>query len=132
MAQARAAYELAQEMGMVADVALHLKADDEELTPRLLARAALEHRVDDTEDVIRNRLRLYREVTEPILGWYAERGILISVDAMHPVETVVRDILGALEVMRSVIDTIPKVVGARSISPDSVLPSGSADSQRHR
>jgi len=108
MAQARAAYELAQEMDMVADVALHLKADDDELVRRLLARAALEHRADDTEDVIRNRLRLYRDVTEPILGWYAERGILISVDAMRPAEAVAREILTALEVMRSVIDMVPE------------------------
>src|SRR5262249_14725637 len=46
-AQARAAYEIARELGMPAEVALPLQADDAELPRRLLARAALEHRSDD-------------------------------------------------------------------------------------
>ena len=51
--QARALYQTALTMDMTANVALHLKADDDELIRRLLARAALEHRTDDTEPVIR-------------------------------------------------------------------------------
>jgi adenylate kinase len=107
MTQARAAYELAVEMDMTADVALHLQADDEELTRRLLARALVEHRADDTEDVIQRRLAVYHEVTKPILDWYTDRGILISVDAMRSAEAVGREILTALEVMRSVVDSVP-------------------------
>jgi len=93
---------------MTANVALHLKADDQELVRRLLARAALEHRTDDTEEVIRRRLELYHEVTHPIVDWYAERGILVSVDAMRPAEQVGREILTALEVMRPLIDHVPE------------------------
>jgi adenylate kinase len=107
MTQARAAYELAVEMDMTADVALHLQADEEELTRRLLARALVEHRADDTEDVIQRRLAVYHEVTKPILDWYTDRGILISVDAMRSAEAVGREILTALEVMRSVVDSVP-------------------------
>jgi adenylate kinase len=81
------------------------------LMRRLLARAALEHRTDDTEDVIRRRLALYHEVTHPIVDWYAERGILVTVDAMRPAEQVGREILTALEVMRPLVDYIPE--GAR-------------------
>ena len=84
MAQARASYQIASELGMTANVALHLQADDDELMRRLLARAALEHRSDDTEEVIRRRLALYHEVTHPIVDWYGQRGILVSVDAMRP------------------------------------------------
>jgi adenylate kinase len=73
MEQARAAYRIGLELSMTANVALHLQADDEEVTRRLLARAALEHRADDTEDVIRTRLELYHDVTHPIVAWYAER-----------------------------------------------------------
>ncbi len=47
MDQARAAYLIARELGMTADVALHLDAGDAEVTRRLLARAAHEHRPDD-------------------------------------------------------------------------------------
>src|SRR5271169_5417197 len=52
MAQARATYLIGRELGMTADVALHLQAGDAELVRRLLARAALEHRSDDTPDII--------------------------------------------------------------------------------
>ena len=85
---------------MIADVALHLQADDGELMRRLLARAALEHRSDDTADVIAQRLALYHEVTSPILAWYRDRGILVSVDAMRSAHQVGREILTALEAMR--------------------------------
>jgi adenylate kinase len=110
MAQARAGYKIGLELGMTANIALHLKADDEELMRRLLARAAIEHRSDDTEAVIGRRLELYHQVTQPILTWYAQRGILVSIDAMRPVGQVGREILAALEVMRPLVDHVPESV----------------------
>jgi adenylate kinase len=107
IAQARAAYKMALELGMSANAAVHLRADDNELARRLLGRAALEHRSDDTEEVIRHRLELYRQVTQPIIAWYAQRGILVSVDAMRPVGEVGREILAALELMRPPAGHIP-------------------------
>jgi adenylate kinase len=107
MEQARAAYEIGRELGMTADVALHLQADDAELTRRLLARAALEHRSDDTAEVIGQRLALYHEVTSPIVAWYRERGILVSVDAMRSAHEVGREILVALEAMRPFLERTP-------------------------
>ena len=92
---------------MTADVALHLDAGDAEVTRRLLARAALEHRSDDTAEVIAQRLALYQQVTAPILGWYRDRGILVSVDAMRPVQQVSREILTALDQMRPLVDRAP-------------------------
>ncbi len=106
--QARALYRIGRELEMTADVALHLQADDAELTRRLLARAALEHRTDDTPEVIQRRLDLYHDVTHPILDWYGQRGILVSVDAMRPVEQVGREILTALEVMRPLVNLVPE------------------------
>jgi adenylate kinase len=97
MSQARAAYRIALTLGMTAGVALHLAAGDEQLIPRLLKRAEIEHRPDDTESVIRQRLDLYREVTQPVLDFYARRGILLTVDATRAVEVVRADVLAALE-----------------------------------
>jgi adenylate kinase len=97
MSQALAAYRVALVLGMTADVALHLRADDDELLRRLLKRAEIEHRTDDTEPVIRQRLKLYREVTQPVLAFYARRGILLTVDAMRPVEAVSADVIAGLE-----------------------------------
>jgi adenylate kinase len=104
MDQARALYEIAVELDMTADVALHLKVEESELVRRLLERASVQGRVDDTEEVIRHRLELYYEVTHPILDWYGERGILVSVDANRPAELVGRQILTALEVLRQTTD----------------------------
>src|SRR6266704_2243776 len=58
MQQARAAYLSARELRMTADVSLHLGACEAEVMHRLLARAALEHRSDDTADIIAQRLAL--------------------------------------------------------------------------
>jgi adenylate kinase len=108
MAQARALYQVGRSLEMTANVALHLQADDDELIRRLLARAALEHRSDDTEDIIRRRLALYHEVTHPIVDWYRTRGILVSVDAMRPVAQVAGQVLTALEAMSSLVDLVPE------------------------
>src|SRR5215469_12248113 len=107
MEQARAAYQIALELGMTADVALHLQADDAEVTRQLLARAALEHRSDDTAGVIAQRLALYYAVTSPILAWYRDRGILVSVNAMRPAPEVGREILVALEAMQPFLERAP-------------------------
>jgi len=110
LAQARGGYKIAQELGMSANVAVHLRADDTELIRRLLARAGLEHRSDDTEEVIRRRLLLYQQATQPIIAWYSRRGILISVDAMRPVGEVEREILAALELRRPSAGHSPAMV----------------------
>jgi adenylate kinase len=108
MAQARALYQIARELDLVSNLALHLKASDEELVRRLLARAAIERRTDDTEAVIRRRLAIYHEVTQPIVAWYEQRGILLSVDAMRPIEQVGREILVALEALSPLVDLVPE------------------------
>ena len=58
MHQGRAAYLIGRELGMTADVALRLQVDDRELMRRLLARAALEHRSDDTADIAQPHARV--------------------------------------------------------------------------
>ena len=107
MHQARAVYLMSRELEMTADVALHLQAGDAELMRRLLARAAIEHRSDDTPDIIAQRLALYYEVTSPIISWYRDRGILVSVDAMRSAHQVGREILTALEAMRPLLEHVP-------------------------
>ncbi|MET7398548.1 adenylate kinase [Dactylosporangium sp. NPDC005572] len=112
-AQAWAAYQVAAELGMTAEVALHLRVDDDEVVRRLLARAATEHRADDTEPVIRRRLALYHEVTKPVLEWYAERGILLAINGMRTIDEVTADAIKNLETF----DAMPAVTHARIRSP---------------
>jgi len=99
MEQAHAAFEIATQLDMTADVALCLDVDDDELTHRLMARATVEHRTDDTPEVIAKRLELYHQVTAPLLGWFDERGILVTIDGTPPIEVVTTEILVTLEIV---------------------------------
>jgi adenylate kinase len=53
-------------------------------------------RDDDREEAIRKRLRVYRDQTAPLIGFYREQGILADVDARPPVEEVVENFKKAL------------------------------------
>jgi adenylate kinase len=79
------------------DAVLVLTVDDDEIVQRLLQRAQLEGRADDTEDVIRRRQELYVEQTEPLIDVYRRRGILLEVDGMGEVEEVTQRIFDALD-----------------------------------
>ena len=57
---------------------LGLKVGDDKILNRLLKRAKVEGRKDDTEDVIKNRLKIYRDETCPLIHWYEERGKFIE------------------------------------------------------
>src|SRR6478672_6981312 len=79
------------------DAVVSLSADKEELVQRLLSRAETDGRSDDTEDVIRRRQEVYAEQTEPLIGVYRDRGLLIEVDGMGAVDEVTERIFSALE-----------------------------------
>jgi adenylate kinase len=79
------------------DAVVVLTVDQDEIVARLLQRAQVEGRADDTEDVIRRRQEIYAEQTEPLIEVYRDRGILIEVDGMGEVADVTQRIFGALE-----------------------------------
>jgi len=57
----------------------------------------LVQRDDDTEEAIRRRLELYEDATAPLIAWYRERGLLVTVDATGPPEEVNRRLVAALD-----------------------------------
>ena len=81
------------------DAAVVLTVDGEEIVQRLLQRAEVEGRADDTEDVIRRRQEVYAEQTEPLIEVYRDRGILVEVDGMGEVDQVTKRIFEALDVV---------------------------------
>jgi adenylate kinase len=85
--------------GHTLDAVVVLTVDADEIVQRLLQRAQVEGRADDTEDVIRRRQELYVEQTEPLIEVYRDRGILIEVDGMGEVDDVTRRIFDALDVV---------------------------------
>jgi adenylate kinase len=76
---------------------VEITADTEEVVQRLLKRAEIEGRPDDTEEVIRRRMVVYAAETEPLTRMYGEQGILRQVDGMGTVEQVSGRILKILK-----------------------------------
>lgn len=79
------------------DAVIRLVADTDEIVERLRRRAVEQGRTDDTEDAIRHRQEVYRRETEPLMAAFGERGILIEVDGLGPVEEITERIISALE-----------------------------------
>ena len=57
------------------DLVIYLDAPDDVLVARLLDRARAQGRTDDTEQVIRHRLRVFDEATAPLLAYYRDEGV---------------------------------------------------------
>ena len=89
----------AEALGKDAQAAVYLAADEHELIRRLLKRAGEQGRGDDTEDVITERLQTYRRETAPVIEHYRQRGLLVEVDGMQPIEAVTRDTIQALSAL---------------------------------
>ena len=79
------------------DAVLCLTVDEDAVVGRLLKRAEIEGRADDTEDVIRRRLEIYREETAPLIKVYDGRGLVVSVDGMGEIDEVQQRIFAALD-----------------------------------
>jgi adenylate kinase len=82
--QAKALDKMLAERGMPLDLVLALDVPEERLMERLLARG----RMDDSQQAIRERFRQYARLTEPLLDYYRERGILHSIDGVGSPEEV--------------------------------------------
>jgi adenylate kinase len=123
LAQAKVLDDMLLDLGHGLDMVMELVVDDEEVVRRLTGRRTcrrcgqiwhldfdptadpdscdrcggeLFQRDDDREETIRHRLEVYAEQTAPIVGYYAESGILVGVDATGPVEDVTERAVTAL------------------------------------
>ena len=85
------------EHGHALDAVLELTVDSEAVVQRLLKRAEIEGREDDTEEVIRERQAIYRRETAPLTEVYSARSLLVQVDGMGSVDDVFTRISEALE-----------------------------------
>ncbi|MBA2954327.1 adenylate kinase [Nocardioides sp. MAH-18] len=79
------------------DAVVCLTVDQDEIVARLLQRAQVEGRADDTEEVIRRRQEVYLEQTEPLIAVYKDRGIVHEVDGLGEVAEVTARIFDALD-----------------------------------
>ena len=121
--QARTLDEILKDASTPLDVVLELVVDDDEVVRRLSGRRTcrncghiwhidfdppssdgvcdicggeLFQRDDDMPETVRHRLEVYYEQTSPLVGYYAEAGILVGIDAMGPVDDVTDRAIAAL------------------------------------
>jgi adenylate kinase len=123
LTQAKALDETLDDMGAKLDVVLELVVDDDEVVRRLSGRRTcricgrvwhvdfdppiregicdqcggeLFQRDDDREETVRHRLEVYAEQTAPLIDFYADKNILVGLDATGPVEDVTERAINAL------------------------------------
>jgi adenylate kinase len=89
-AQAETLSAVLEEQGTALDAVVQFVVPDDVVVGRLLGRG----RSDDTENVIRNRLKVYQDETVPLLAFYRDR--LVRVDAGGEVEEVVNRVTDAV------------------------------------
>lgn len=95
--QAEALDKLLQEHGgQPLDLAVEFVIAEEELMNRLWKRG----RSDDKEETVRERLRIYADLTKPLAAYYEQRGMLRRIDAVGALEEVFARLWDAVESVR--------------------------------
>jgi adenylate kinase len=97
LAQVSTLDDILAEHGHRLDAVVALTADTEVLVDRMLRRAKIDGRSDDSEEVVRHRQEVYVAETKPLLRVYAQRGQLVEVDGVGEVEEVSERVLAALK-----------------------------------
>jgi adenylate kinase len=96
--QAQEAYRTALAIdGIELQAVIHLAVGRDEVRRRMLARAAREGRSDDTLVTIEHRLDVYQAQTEPLLAYYADRGLILDVDGTKSIDEVFAAIVAAID-----------------------------------
>jgi adenylate kinase len=97
VAQAEALDEMLDDIGKPLDIVLLLELDDRTARERMLRRARIEGRADDTPEVIERRLATYHEQTRPVVDHYLPTGKVVQVHGERTIDEVWAQIQDALE-----------------------------------
>ncbi len=96
--QAQALDSLLEEKGTSISAVVSLEVEEEELVKRLKSRAEVSGRTDDAdENIIRNRIQVYKDETFPLKDFYTERGIVKIVNGIGEIEQIFSDICARVE-----------------------------------
>lgn len=83
--------------GLNIDRVLYLYVEMDEVEKRILKRAQLEGRADDTPETVKARVANFFEQTMPLEDYYNKQGKVIRIDGMQDIEHVFADICKAIE-----------------------------------
>lgn len=97
LAQAEALDTLLRELGQPVEEAVLIEVSEDMVVDRIAKRAAEEGRSDDSEEVVRNRMRVYEEQTAPVAGHYEALGLLTRILGEGSIDEVLERIKGALQ-----------------------------------
>lgn len=97
LVQAEALDGLLARLDQPVDEALQIDVDEDQVIARIAGRAAQEGRSDDDEEVVRNRMQVYATQTAPVVGYYADKGVLTRILGEGSIEEVFQRIIGALQ-----------------------------------
>ena len=95
--QAHVLRDMLLDLGKSIDVVLEIQVDEDEVVERMLKRAQEQHRTDDTEPVMRHRLEVYRQQTEPVATYYVDQDLLEVVDGAGSIDQVTARIFAILD-----------------------------------
>ena len=95
--QAHVLRDMLAELGVSLDVVLEIQVDEDEVVARMLKRATEQNRADDTEPVIRHRLEISHELTEPMATYYADQDLLQAIDGRGTIDEVSERIFAVLD-----------------------------------
>ena len=96
LSQAEALEGVLSRLNLPVEEAVLIEVNVEMVVERIAKRAAEEGRSDDTEEVVRNRMRVYDKQTAPVAGFYADKGVLTRILGEGSIDEVFHRIKGAL------------------------------------
>jgi adenylate kinase len=98
VAQAQALDAMFADKGISLDSVIEIRVDENALFARIEKRAAETGgaRSDDNAEVLAARLKVYHDNTAPVLPYYEDKGQLVTIDGMQPVEEVNKQIEACL------------------------------------
>lgn len=99
-AQAKALDKMLKELGIALTAVVEIKVPLPVILERLALRKNSEQRVDDKVKVIEKRVQIYEEETRPLVQYYKEKGLLISIDGSQPASKVSEVLYDCLKVKR--------------------------------
>ena len=97
VAQAEALDRMLEEIDRELTAVLYFQVPDELAVERLHVRALQEGRTDDTPEIIRHRLEVFHQSTEPVVEYYRSKGILVGIHAERPIDAVFAEVQEVLE-----------------------------------
>ena len=90
--QAEAFDRMLEQKGQKVDLVVALEVELQELVRRLVNRGIEDGRSDDSESIILQRQKIYRDMTQPLISFYRNQGKFASINGIQPVEKVFEQI----------------------------------------